>query len=68
MKQTTHPSIEEHERISRRTVVKGGVSAAAVAVATLLSARESGAAVTSMDQVNALRSLLDSDGKVKPEK
>lgn len=49
MTQLSHRSIEHHELISRRSLVKGGIAAAAVAVATSLAAREGGAAVTSMD-------------------
>jgi hypothetical protein len=36
--------------VSRRTVIKGGVSVAIAAAAALVSARSGGAAVTSMDQ------------------
>lgn len=61
--------LEEQRRpaslLSRRSLVKGGLSAAAVAAATIMTARESGAAVTSMDsRMFTISSTPEGEGEV----
>lgn len=55
------PTHDGQELISRRTLVKGGLSVAAVAFATAITARDGGAAVTSMDRAPVFAPLATDD-------
>lgn len=57
MSRLSQPSTQGHDSLSRRAVVKGGISAVVVTIAMLKTARLGDAAVTSMDRAPVLQPL-----------